>query len=234
MPGQDAGRRATGRTVLFVSHNMAAVRSLCTRCIVLDSGTIAATGNVASVVQSYMGDSISVACRTWEHNAPGDSKAALRSVRVTDQSGRPLPTARIDQQINIEVTYELFDSAIRATAIIHLLNEHGICLFASNDYNNRDWWDSPRAKGIVTATCHLPPNFLAEGTFSILAAVGSYNPSVIHGLERGAITFDVVDYTTCEGVRGCYAGNWPGVIRPMLEWTIVVERSTADGSVTAP
>ena len=52
----------------------------------------------------------------------------------------------------------------------------------------------------------------------VLAAVNSYNPTVLHALIEGAVSFNVVDHSDGDGVRGPYVGPWPGLMRPMLRW----------------
>jgi lipopolysaccharide transport system ATP-binding protein len=108
----------------------------------------------------------------------------------------------------------------RPTVSIHFTNEEGVCLFVTNDFNNRDWWRSPREAGLVRSICHVPGNFLAEGQISVLAAVCSYNPDIVHVHERDVVSFQVVDRSNGDGVRGEYGGVWPGVVRPSLEWRI--------------
>ena len=77
--------------------------------------------------------------------------------------------------------------------------------------------------GLVRCTCRIPGNFLAEGRVSVVAGVGSYNPDVVHVMERDAVSFQVVDRSDGDGVRGVYAGVWPGVVRPMLAWDVATE-----------
>jgi lipopolysaccharide transport system ATP-binding protein len=54
----------------------------------------------------------------------------------------------------------------------------------------------------------------------VLAAVSTYDRVTVHAIERDAVAFTVVDRSVGDGVRGPYAGKWPGVVRPMLEWTL--------------
>jgi len=110
---------------------------------------------------------------------------------------------------------------LKPTAILHFINQQGTTLFATNDWNDPQWKDKPREIGLVRSRCTIPGNFLAEGTHSILAAIGTYNPNFIHAMVRDVISFVVVDNSEGEGVRGNYSGgNWPGVIRPRLEWKV--------------
>ena len=72
----------------------------------------------------------------------------------------------------------------------------------------------------MKSTCYLPPDLLAEGRVFVLAAVCTYNPNVVHAIDREAVSFQAVDKSTGNGVRGAYTGPWPGVVRPRLNWEI--------------
>jgi lipopolysaccharide transport system ATP-binding protein len=61
---------------------------------------------------------------------------------------------------------------------------------------------------------------LAEGRIIVTAAVSTFDPAVVHAIERDAIAFQVIDRSTGDGVRGDYANDWPGVVRPMLDWLV--------------
>jgi lipopolysaccharide transport system ATP-binding protein len=212
-----------GRTVLFVSHNVQVVTRLCPRAILLDAGRVASDGESHKVTSYYIrSGAISPAERTWDpQNAPGDSVAQLSSVRVLNTERVISEAIDIREPVQIEVEYTNFQSRLKPTVIVHIVDEDGICLFASNDWNNKEWWNSSRVPGRVRAVCTIPGNFLAEGQFFVFVAIGSYNPNAIHALERDAVSFQVVDKSEGDGVRGEHAGaRWPGVIRPLLEWEV--------------
>lgn len=216
-----AGR---GRTVLFVSHNMATILRLTRRAILLADGVIEADGESRNTVTAYLtAHGGRTGERRWEElaAAPGDEVAQLRSVRVVSARGETSDEVDIGEPVSIEVEYESVSPGnLRPSVNLHFYNDDGICLFVTNDWSDRAWHLQPRRPSIVRASCHIPPHFLAEGRVSVLAAVSTYNPTVIHAMEKDAIAFQVVDRTEGEGVRGEYANEWPGVVRPMLEWTI--------------
>jgi len=60
---------------------------------------------------------------------------------------------------------------------------------------------------------------MPEEAFYVLVAVGSYNPNVIYSLGRDSLAFQVVDDSKGAGARGKFTGDWPGVMRPMLNWS---------------
>jgi lipopolysaccharide transport system ATP-binding protein len=218
---------ATGRTVLFVSHSMPSLLRLCPRLILLDHGGVVADGVAHEVVRTYLESGLATAAeRTWPSPdvAPGDDTAKLRAVRVRTDGGEITDELDIRRPVSIEVEYWHLaeDPAVRPSVNLHFYNEDGVCLFINNDFNNRAWWQSPRRPGVVTATCRIPGNLLAEGRIYVTAVVSTYNPTVVHAEEKEAVAFQVVDRSSGEGdgVRGPYVGDWPGAVRPMLAWTI--------------
>ena len=215
--------RSIGRTVLFVSHNMASVVRLCQRVILMQDGAVVADGPADQVTRRYLQSGTgSPAERVWPDvaGAPGDGVARLHAVRIRDERGRIAPTIDIRKSFDVEVEYWALQTGTRPTVSIHFVNEEGITLLVSNDFNDRAWWRTPREPGLVRCTCRLPGNFLAEGQLFIAAAVCSYNPDLVHALEYDVVSFQIVDRSEGDGVRGEYAGNWPGVVRPMLEWHV--------------
>jgi lipopolysaccharide transport system ATP-binding protein len=217
----------TGRTVVFVSHSMPSVLRLCPRVMLLDGGRLTADGSGSHVVEEYMGRGGGAAEREWPDpaTAPGDDRVRLRSVRVVNDRGEPAPQIDIRDPVFVEVDYWNLsdDPDFRPSANIHFFNAEGIYLFVSSDQNNVSWRRKPRCRGLVRTRCRIPGNFLAEGGIFIMAAVSSYEPTVVHALENDAVAFHVIDPSEGDGVRGEWAGDFPGVVRPMLEWQVTEE-----------
>lgn len=212
-----------GRTVLFVSHSMPMVLRLCNRVILLAQGKLVADGAPHDVTRQYLhSEAGSPAERVWlnDEEAPGDSVARLRAVRVLDEQGEITEIVDIRKPVFVEIEYWNLQDALRPTISMHFINEDGITLFCTNDWSNHEWWNSLRTPGLVRATCRIPGNFFAEGQVFLLVAVCTYNPDVVHLIERDAASFQVVDRSAGDGVRGVHAKQWPGVMRPMLEWSV--------------
>jgi lipopolysaccharide transport system ATP-binding protein len=215
---------AAGRTVLFVSHSMPAVTRLCKRVVLLKGGKIAADGDVDQAVRAYLQSGAERPSeRVWEdpRTAPGDRVARLRAVRVRDELGNVTEKIDIRRPVAIEVEYDhLGGGELRPTVSVHLFNDEGLLLFCANDFNNTDWYQTPRRCGPVKVTCIVPGNYLAEGRFMVLVDICSFNPYISHAHERDIVSFQVVDTHEPDSVRGPYGGSWPGVVRPMLSWRI--------------
>jgi lipopolysaccharide transport system ATP-binding protein len=213
-----------GRTVLFVSHNMGAVNRLCQRAIVLERGLIALDAPAAEATAKYLQSGTGMmAERRWRDvkSAPGDDVVRLSAVRVLNSQGHVADTIEIRQPFSIEIEYLHLRGPYHPTAVIHVVSDQGVTLFATNDWEDRSWHSSPRSPGLVRAKCMIPGDFLAEGHFSVLAAVVTYDhPYIEHFIERDAVSFHVADHTQGDGVRGSWQGFWPGVVRPRFGWQV--------------
>ncbi|HEX8242403.1 MAG TPA: ABC transporter ATP-binding protein [Longimicrobium sp.] len=234
---EDVGRE--GRAVLFVSHDVGAISRLCSRTLVLDGGQVVFDGPSPAAVRFYgcLGAG-SPALREWPDpdHAPGDAHARLVSVRVTDQGGRTADTFDVRDPVLVELRYLSRSPELRLVSNFQFFDEWGHLLFLSADFSDRAWWAAERRPGEVRAVCMVPGNFLAEGRVSVLAAVTSYEPAVVHALERDAVSFTMIDHSAGDGVRGPWHADWPGLLRPMLPWGVEAPgyRSTVEPAVMWP
>ena len=213
-----------GRTIMFVSHSMSAVLRLCDRAILLDHGKVLADGPTQQVIRTYLESDLGrTGQRRWADplEAPGDEIARLRSISVLTEDGEPADEVDIRQPIEVQVQYTSeAPGGSRPSVGLHFYNDEGICLFATHDWNDRPARAPSGLPAIVTSTCRIPGNFLAEGRVVLTVSVATMNPLVNHAVERDAVAFLVVDRSVGDGVRGEYANEWPGVVRPMLDWRV--------------
>ena len=213
-----------GRTIMFVSHSMPSILRLCDRAILLDHGRTVIDGPTHEVVRRYLESDIGrTGERRWDDPAvaPGDDVARLKRIRILPVGGGPAEEIDIQREIDVEVEYwSTTPGILRPSVNLHFYNDEGVCLFVTNDWNDRIAWQRPRRPGVIRSTCRIPGNFLAEGRVIVTAAVSTYNPTQIHAIEQDAVAFQVIDRAGEEGVRGVWAGDWPGVVRPMFEWRV--------------
>lgn len=209
----------SGRTVLFVSHDMQAMTRLCSRVIWLKNGQVERDGEAKQVVGEYLHEqSKTGAEKKWNSTeAPGDHVARLLSVRVCDESGTTISNVDIRRPVSIEMSYEVLIGGRILIPNVHFSNGNGVCIFVSHDWEG-GWRKRPRDPGVYTSVIHLPGNFLAEGSVFVGAALATFHPHTIHFFERDAVTFNVFDSLDGNSARGDLAGEMPGIIRPMLEW----------------
>jgi len=211
-----------GRTVLFVSHNMKTIRQLCENSILLHNGQLSMYAKTDDIINHYLNDSTQLIPQMnyAEGNYPGNEFAKLVSVSCLNKDNVILSRYDVSDNIRIQIKYIDTNKHYTNTAIIHIKNEKGDLLFASNEFNNGKWKTLHKSPCEIVATCNIPKHFLAEGKFYVLVAIGNYNPNMIHLLIDNVVSFEVIDQQLEIGAKGISSGIWPGLIRPKLEWDI--------------
>jgi lipopolysaccharide transport system ATP-binding protein len=212
---------ATGRTVLFVSHNMQAVSQLCDRAILLDGGRIVRDGPSEDIVAGYLQTSAGAgSSRSWPdlEDAPGDDVVRLRSVRIVREDGSSADFVDVRQPVGIELGFTVLGPGPPVLPKIKVVTS-GQIAFNAMDVDPR--WEDPSPPGEYVATAWIPGNYLNEGLISVDAAVCSIDsPKLHHHVSvHEAVSFHVQDPAEGDSSRGTFTGQWRGVVRPLLEWT---------------
>ena len=211
---------ASGRTVLFVSHDMSAINRLCSRTIWLKNGTLGKDGATGEVVGAYLHEQAETGAeRVWEDTktAPGNEIVKLRRVRVCDETSKTVSAIDIRHPVGIEMTYDVLQSDKILVPNFHFYNEHGLCIFVSQDLDT-GWRTRTRPTGTYTSKIWIPGNFLAEGSVFVTAAITTFQPFEVHFAKRDVIAFHVMETLEGDSTRGDYTGVLPGIVRPRLNW----------------
>jgi homopolymeric O-antigen transport system ATP-binding protein len=212
---------SSGRTVVFVSHGLPAVAQLCDRAIQIDSGSIVADGAPAEVIAHYLHQTHSSGSeRTWSPEAaPGNDLARILSVRLLAHEGIPPGVVDVRRPVGLEIVFRVLRDGKPLFPKIKVLDEEGAIAFNAMDTHER--WLRPTPAGDYVSTAWIPGNLLNEGAVIVEAAVCSIDFPKLehHAAVYEAISFEVLDPGEGDSARGIFAGQWRGVVRPMLEWT---------------
>lgn len=209
-----------GNTILFVSHNMAAITRLCSRTILLDNGGLIAEGPSHEIVRRYLDSGTgTTAEREWTNldDAPGDNVVRLRVMRVKTQDGQVSDTMDIRQPIGLEMEFDVFESGHMLLPYYNVYNEDGVRVLSAIDQST-EWRDRPRQSGRYKTIAWIPGNLLAEGMLFVAPAMRSPDPRVKYFLVNEAVGFQVVDSLDGDSARGDFTGRMASVIRPLLKW----------------
>lgn len=203
-----------GRTVIFVSHSMTAINSLCNVCIYLKSGKLNEMGFTDSVINKYMSsENTSVTEVVFqEGQLPGDDIAKLLSARLVDENRQKINYARIDRKIGIEFVYRVASEGYRPVPNIHIRTSRGEYAFVSSDMDD----EKLSVPGIHRTVMWIPADFLNDGTYIADIALSTMVPLVGHLYKLEALVFDVVEDVNNRVVD--YRQSIPGVLRPKFEW----------------
>jgi len=205
-----------GRTVVFVSHNMTAVQSLCERTFWLHDGKVMADGDTGTVISSYLQTSSSASTeRIWsdKKTAPGNDKVRLRRVCVRPENGSPSDPITVRTPFVMEFEYWNLEPNSCLNLSLHVYDDKGIMAFNTGPVHEPVWHGRPFPAGLFRSECHVPGGLLNDETYRVELLVVENQSTVIYRYED-MLTFNVQDMETRTG----WFGKWPGVVRPDLEW----------------
>lgn len=205
-----------GRTVLFVSHNMVAVNTLCTSGLFIRNGKIDYWGTTKSVVNKYLSsENAIVSERIWnENNSPGDDVARLLEARIIDENHQTIQAVEIAHRVGVQYKYRVLKGGKERIPNIHVYNKKGECVFVSG----AETTEQLTQPGDYSVIAWIPGNFLNDGTYLVGIALSTMSPVTVHFYEQEALIFEVIENANERPNK--YNQAIPGVVRPLLDWHI--------------
>lgn len=197
----------SGRTVLFVSHNMTAIHRLCSRCLLLHQGRIIENGPTNQVIQTYVSLGL-VERPEYIHNPDPTRPAVLRRIAMQGAGGVVTNSFRYDQGFGVEIEYEINQAVTECSVWVGVRTAEGASAFDTADTDTTPTLLLRREPGFYRATVDLPPNWLNAGSYYLVVGIVLYRNSVDR-VEFGAFT--VSDIGTPEKGR-------QGILQPFLPW----------------
>ncbi len=201
-----------GRTILFVSHTMAAVKALSTRAILMKDGAIAASGRVAEIVDEYLiGAEPGANAKEWQDpaTAPGNENVRVSYVRIVPPEGNAAIT--VDSGVLIEIGFDNLLDHINLDCTVYVTSSDGVLVFESGHIISSD---RDSRSGFYHLTGRIPAHLLNAGRYSLNVLFGKDQRYVLFRMDD-VIFFEVENTATGRGANMSVA---PGVVRPMLAW----------------
>ena len=211
------------RTVLFVSHNLQAVQSLCDRAILLDSGVVVAEGAPKDVVgrhlataQSFSGE------RVWsEETAPGNENVTLIAVRVLTSDGDLSGTLDSQSDFYVELDFLAREGHGNLCIGFDMTNSEGVTVFRTYQTDlPLERWLAVRA-GPNRWRCRIPKGLLNGGDFFVSPRISIHNVCwIVH--EDAALKFRMnLTHGMSPLWNSLNEGARPGLVAPILDWNTV-------------
>lgn len=200
-----------GRTIIFVSHNMQAINSLCSKAMWLDKGQIKDKGNAHDVINHYLG---SYQQKLWKQewlngDGPGNDSISMRSVElIPELSDRKMPL-NITHPIKVKFSFVNKADNIDLVAGLHLFTLSGECIF---DVSTKPMIFK---EGIIEAECDIPGNFLNDGSYYFSIIFVKDTSEQLFYFEE-CLHFEMEDYR--ENYN--WYGKWQGYVRPQFPFTL--------------
>lgn len=208
-----------GRTVLFVSHNLGAVSSLCNRGIYLSKGELVFDGTITETIKQYSESDSSVqSLMIYDLNKrPGNEIVKLNSVQVVNQYLENKTDFNINEKIGLCMDYEVFLLNKVLWFGFNIYNSEGVNIFDTHSVD-LELYNKVHPLGRHKAVVWIPENLLSNGFHSVSCAIFNHNDNVVYLHEKSIISFNVIDMYGNNTSRGDSRGDFPGIIRPYLKW----------------
>lgn len=205
-----------GRTVLFVSHNLEAVKSLCSRAILLENAKITANGLPLDVIKVYLKESSSfVSGYTWSiPERPGNNWLKVNEIKLSSANFSKQGFFDRRDELEIFTEFELLANKVATNLSLVLLSETGEIILNSYSQVPVPVLD----KGVYSGKCKIPGGLLNDGSYKISMLFVKDTNVIMFTLEE-IIRFELIDTE----VRGTgWHGKYPGYVRPKLEFNLNV------------
>lgn len=217
---EDVGK--DGRTVLFVSHNIGAVRALCNRGIVLSSGSIIKQGDAEDCISEYLAkvanNQTESGKLTWElDNAPGSENFRLLKIALLSSGGEIKSSFSAQEEIIVKIHYQLFKNIEGMRIVLQVLAQTGEIAFTSTDHGQRQ--SENGLSGHHTSVCYIPSKLMNLSNYVIKIWAG------IPGKQFLLEPVELLNFSV-EGEGNHHSTytdykRWPGVVCPDLSWQIM-------------
>jgi len=205
-----------GRTVFFVSHNMAAIRSLCNRALLIEDGRLTLDGAPGEVITRYLSEGAQEeeqAEINWTGDAPGSPEICLRAIRLLNEQGNLQTTFEADKPVVVEIHYEAKKRLRGIRFHLSLFTQEGDLAFMTTDHLHRDEIQMP---GRYKTVCTIPGRLLNRRAYVIGVACGI--PGERWLINDGQyLTFNV---SGAGNQASNFPERWPGAVCPQTEWRI--------------
>ncbi|KAA0991608.1 ABC transporter ATP-binding protein [Dyadobacter aurulentus] len=202
----------SGRTLIFVSHNLTAIQALCNKSFYFEKGRLIDQGETTHIVTNYLSKvSHKSLDKHWDNieSAPGNDQVRVKRFKLFPEYQDDLNHIDVRTPINFQFEFWNLVEGANLNLSMHLYTFTGECIF------NVGTQSESFPKGLVTGTCELPGNFLNDGSYVVSMMIVKDTSTVLYNMEE-ALVFDIEDYR--ENVT--WYGKWPGYIRPQLNFSI--------------
>ncbi|HCA08470.1 polysaccharide ABC transporter ATP-binding protein [Chryseobacterium sp.] len=199
--------KGEGRTVLFVSHNILAVKKLCNKGIILENGRLSFDGDIDNAIKTYNSESLNRdTFIMWdEKDAPGNELAKITSIKASCESDE----FRINEDILLEFDFINLVPSQKLNISFSIFTEDEIYVLSSPNLYRPEY-----NVGKHRSYCTIPKDLMNSGVYYISVLLVGENFTIITELDK-VIRLELKD--VLEG-RSNYMGRWNGVVRPKLEW----------------
>lgn len=156
--------KSEGRTIIFVSHNLEAIKNICDRCLLIKNGSIIKSGETKEVVGYYLNRERNLNS-VIEYPPNPNTKAQITKVSILDKNKKPCAQLPINDGFSISIEYEVFKEVAKATLCLSIFSEGSMLLNSSS--GDKDAELENYSPGKYMTNIKVPPSLLNTGYYYI-------------------------------------------------------------------
>ena len=214
--------KGEGRTVLFVSHNMASITALCNQSILMKHGMLQDFDNTRTIIDKYISSGKENEAEVFQKDimvSKACSKADFYALRIRSSTRGLTTNFAVDEEVIVEFEYRILEDNTILYPSVHLLDSMETTILAtfngpSATLELDSFYNTPLKRGIYKSTCKIPANFLNDKLYSLSFFLVPQDTADL-GIAERAISFSM---TETGAMRKEYTGEWMGIVRPKLSW----------------
>jgi lipopolysaccharide transport system ATP-binding protein len=155
-----------GRTVLFVSHNMVSISSLCTKSILMENGKIKNVGNTKNIISQYL-LSNSQSNAYWRIQTKTNSELYFEEITILDNLERITSNIASGENFKIKIKIVVLEKIDNSAISIRFVNNEGVVVFTTASHDLQNLYNEIHP-GIYDIFIDINPNILVPGNYSLI------------------------------------------------------------------
>ena len=202
-----------GRTVLFVSHNMTAIKNICRNVLFMQNGRIHEFGSTEAVVNKYLSmenkNADMIQSYLSKEEAPGNEEIKMKRIEVVPLLQTEDELLCVNTPVNIEFEFWNNIPGKEINLSLVLLTPTQECVF------NVGTKASQLQQGLYKGVCHIPGNLLNDGMYIVsMMVVGDRSYPLFY--FENAVSFEVHEKRDASA----WHAKWIGIVRPQMEFSL--------------
>ncbi|MCJ7778005.1 MAG: Wzt carbohydrate-binding domain-containing protein, partial [Sedimentisphaerales bacterium] len=214
-----------GRTILFVSHNMAAIRSLCQRTMLIDKGKLLMDSTTDETVAHYLDQNLlegaiasdeQIESRMEGQINRGNPSVRFRRIALLDRNGVARNSFDSNEDIIVSITFECLKAVRNLHVLVSVVDENNFPILSTQNVDDPNITENfyQMSPGFYNSTCILPKNTFGGRNFFLTACLIS--PKTEHVTVKKILEFEV----KFQGYNNFYGGSGDVFFRPQLKWVM--------------
>ncbi|MFC1495464.1 ABC transporter ATP-binding protein [Thermodesulfobacteriota bacterium] len=202
-----------GRTVIFVSHNMGAIKRTCNISFLIDHGNIIYKSNPQDTISKYQSMYLTHSSEWINHaKSDKDNLVTLRAIKIKNDKQIITSSFSGDEEITFEIEYQVKRHVSGCQIAVRICNSEGTAILTTADSDNTGMSAVPRNEGLYRTISKLPRNLLVPGTYAIIIAAHLPNRQIYHLVEQ-PVTFEISQSGSLSSLDGRL-----GMVSPLVHW----------------